>query len=65
MYLCGYEWLYGTCFGRFWGFMAVCEAVAMAQVLPLGRAARVQSQCPRGHAAAAGGQDYLDFEGKI
>lgn len=36
VYLCGCEWFYDTCFGRFWDFMADLEAVAMGQVLPLG-----------------------------
>jgi len=36
VYLCGYEWLYSTYFGRFWGFIVDCEAVAMGQVFPLG-----------------------------
>ena len=36
VYHCGCEWLYGTYFGRFRGFMVGCEAIAMAQVLPLG-----------------------------
>jgi hypothetical protein len=35
-YFCGCEWLYGTYFGRFRGFMAGREAVAMGQVFPLG-----------------------------
>ena len=34
--LCGCEWLCGTYFGRFWGFMVDYEAVVMGQVLPLG-----------------------------
>jgi hypothetical protein len=38
IYLCGCGWLYGTYFGRFWGFMADYKAVAMGQVVPLGRA---------------------------
>ena len=33
-YLCGCEWLYGTYFGRFWGFLGGYEAVAMGQVFP-------------------------------
>jgi len=32
----GCEWLYGTYFGHFWGFMADHEAVAMGQVFPVG-----------------------------
>ena len=36
MYLCGCEWLYGTYFGWFPGFMVDYKAVAMRQVLPLG-----------------------------
>ena len=36
IYLCRYEWLSGTYFGRFWGFMGDFEAVAMGQVFPLG-----------------------------
>ena len=33
---CGCEWIYGTYFGWFLGFMVDFEAVAMGQVLPLG-----------------------------
>ncbi len=36
MYLCDCERFYGTYFGRFFGFTAGNEAVAMGQVLPLG-----------------------------
>ena len=36
MYLCGCEWLYGTFFGHFLGFIVDYEGVAMGQVLPLG-----------------------------
>ena len=36
VYLCGCEWLYGTYFGRFWGFMVDYKVVAMGQVFPLG-----------------------------
>ncbi len=35
-YLCGCGWLYGTCFGRFWGLMVDYKAVAMVPFLPLG-----------------------------
>jgi len=33
---CGCGWLYGTCFGRFWGFMVDYEAIAKVPFLPLG-----------------------------
>jgi len=29
VYLCGCEWLYGTCFGRFRGFMSDFKVAAM------------------------------------
>ena len=64
-YFCGYKWLYGPYFGRFWGFMADYKAVAMGQVVPLGRVAWIFEKCARGDAAATGGQDYFDFEGEI
>jgi len=32
----GCGWLYGTYFGRFWGFMVDYEAVVMVPFLPLG-----------------------------
>ena len=35
-YLCGCEWLYGTYFGRFRGFMVDYKAIAMVPFLPLG-----------------------------
>jgi len=35
-YFCGREWLYGTYYDRFWGFMVGCEDVGMGQVFPLG-----------------------------
>ncbi len=56
-YLCGCEWLYGTYFGPFWGFMVDYEAVAMVPFLPLGRTARIQSLRFGGDATAVGGQD--------
>jgi len=31
-----WEWLYGTYFGRFWGFVADFKAIAMGQVVLLG-----------------------------
>ena len=35
-YFCGCEWLYGTYFGCFWGFMVDYKAVEMVPFLPLG-----------------------------
>lgn len=43
----------------FWGFMTGCEAVAMGQVVPLGRVARVPKVGVRCAALAADGpRDY-------
>ena len=41
MYLCSYEWLYGTYFGPFWGFVVGYEAVVMEQAVPIGLPIRI------------------------
>ena len=40
-YLCGCEWLYGTYFGRFRGFVVGYKADAMEQAVPIGLPIRI------------------------